>query len=156
MNIGIVVPHLGLSQISFYAIKEVNRLVDEKHSDDITLFFEHLVPSLIPPKCAVMCVNEIMSFKGTIITTTLDTTLMTLSRNTRKDNRVVFYVWDLEWMRPQKNNYLSNYQIFNSVHKLVARSDNHAKAIENYTNRNVDAIVKEFNVQEIIRAEISL
>ena len=151
MNIGIVVPHLGLSQISFYAIKEVNRLVDEKYSDDITLFFEHLVPSVIPPKCAVMCINEIMSFKGTLITTTLDTTLMALARNTRKDNRVIFYVWDLEWMRPNKNNFLYNHSIFHGVHKIVARSENHSKSIENYCNRKVDLIVKEFNVEEIVQ-----
>ena len=156
MNIGIVVPHLGAAQISFYAIKEVNRLIEEKYTDDLTLFFEHLVPSIIPPKCAVMCVNEIMSFKGTLITTTLDTTTLALARNTRKDNRIIFYVWDLEWMRPQKNNYLANYSIFHQAHKLVARSANHAKAIENYTNRKVNTIIPEFNVQEIIKAEILL
>jgi hypothetical protein len=91
-----------------------------------------------------------MSFKGTIITTTLDTTLMTLARNTRKDNRVVFYVWDLEWMRPQKNNYQYNQNIFYRVHKIVSRSTNHAKAIENYANRKVDLILKIFNIKEII------
>jgi len=156
MNIGIVVPHLGSSQISFYAIKEVNRLVNEKFADDLTLFFEHLTPSIIPPKCAVMCVNEIMSFGGVLITTTLDTTLMALARNTRKDNRIIFYVWDLEWTRPNHGDYLANYDIFQRVHKLVARSTNHAKAIENYTNRKVDSIIQEFNIQKIIKAETSL
>jgi hypothetical protein len=97
-----------------------------------------------------------MSFKGTIITTTLDTTTLALARNTRKDNQIIFYVWDLEWTRPQNNDYLSNYHIFNTAHKLVARSANHAKAIENYCNRKVDSIVEEFNVQEIIKTEIPL
>ena len=153
MNIGIVVPHLGAAQISFYAIKEVNRLIEEKYTDDLTLFFEHLVPSIIPPKCAVMCVNEIMSFKGTLITTTLDTTTLALARNTRKDNRIIFYVWDLEWTRPNHGDYLANYDIFHKAHKLVTRSANHAKAIENYANRKVNSIVEEFNVQEIIKQE---
>jgi hypothetical protein len=156
MNIGIVVPHLGSSQISFYAIKEVNRIINAGYPDDITLFFEHLIPSIIPPKCAVMCVNEIMSFKGTLITTTLDTTLMSLARNTRQNNRIIFYVWDLEWTRFNHGDYLANYDIFHKAHKLVARSANHARAIENYCNRKADSIVEWFNVQEIIKAEILL
>jgi hypothetical protein len=151
MNIGIVVPHLGPSQISFYAIKEINRLVAEKYPHDLVLFFEQLINPVIQPQCASMCINELMSFKGILITTTIDNTTMSIARNTRKDNKIVFYVWDLEWMRPNKNIYLYNYKAFNSVHKLIARSENHKKAIENYANRPIDKIIEDFNIEEILK-----
>ena len=151
MNIGIVVPHLGSSQIAFYAIKEINKLAAEGYEHDLTLFFEQLLPQLMQPQCASMCINELMSFKGTLITTTIDNTTMSLARNTRTNNRIIFYVWDLEWMRPGKNIYLYNYNAFKNVNKIIARSKNHALAIENYCNRTVDNILEEFDIKEIMK-----
>lgn len=150
MNIGIVTPHLGLSQIAFYAISEVNRLVYEGRKDDIVLFFEQMTTPVVQPQCGIMCINELMSFKGTLITTTLNNTAMALARNSRSENKIIFYVWDLEWLRPNQNNYLHNFQIYNLANKLVARSQEHANAIENYCSRQVGLISPHFNIDEII------
>ena len=151
MNIGIVVPHLGASQIAFYAIQEINKLIASGYERDTILFFEQLVPQILQPQCATMCINELMSFKGTLITTTLDNTTMAVALNTRKDNQIIFYVWDLEWMRPGKNIYLYNYNAFHKADKLIARSQNHAKAIENYCNRPVNKVLETFDIKEIIK-----
>lgn len=150
MNIGIIVPHLGASQISFYAIKAINQLVQSGYKDDLVLFFENLVPPILSPQCATICINELMSFKGVLITTTIDNTTNALAMNSRKDNQIIFYVWDLEWMRPGKNAYLYNYKAFQQATKIIARSQAHAKAIENYSNRKVDLIIEEFNIERII------
>lgn len=151
MNIGIVVPHLGASQIAFSAIKAINQLVAEKWEDDLILFFEQLVQPVISPKCAVMCINELMSFKGNLITTTIDNTIMSEARSTRKTNHIIYYVWDLDWTRPGKNIYLYNLQAFNRAHKIIARNNNHKKSIENYSNRKVDLVLKNFDIREIIK-----
>ncbi len=151
MSIGIVVPHLGQAQIGFTAIKTVNQLILDKSPHDWVLFFEQLTMPVLTPQCAAMCINELTSFKGTFITTTLGNTSMTLGRNSRKTNKVIFYVWDLEWMRSGQHSYLHNYHIFNSVTKLIARSTEHAKAIENYCNRKVDLILTDFNINEMIQ-----
>ena len=71
--------------------------------------------------------------------------------NSRKDNKIIFYVWDLEWIRPGKNIYLYNYGAFQRANKVIARSQAHAKAIENYSNRKVDSVIEEFSVSEIIK-----
>ena len=34
---------------------------------------------------------------------------------------------------------------------LIARSEDHAKAIENYCNRKVDHIVEDFNIEQLIK-----
>ena len=150
MNIGIVTPHLGLSQIGFYAISEVNRLVRDGYKDDLTLFFEQMTTPVVQPQCGIMCINELMSFKGTLITTTLSNTAMTLARNSRSENKVIFYVWDLEWLRPNQNNYLHNFQIFNLVDRLIVRSEGHAQAIENYCSRKPHLISPFFDIKEMI------
>jgi hypothetical protein len=115
------------------------------------VFFENLVPPIISPKCATMCTNELPSFTGCIITTTIDTTSMAIAHNGNKDNRIIFYVWDLEWLRKNKNIYLYNYNAMVKAHKLIARSNKHAKAIENYCGRKVDSIMSEFNISELIK-----
>jgi GTP:adenosylcobinamide-phosphate guanylyltransferase len=151
MNIGIVIPHTGASQIAFHTIKEINRIVNNGYLNDIIVFFEQLTPPIIKPNCSVMCINELMSFKGILITTTLDNTTMAIARSVNKENKIIYYVWDLEWMRPGKNIYLYNYNAFQRVNKIVARSSNHAKAIENYCNKKVNSIIEEFNIEEIIQ-----
>lgn len=151
MNIGIVVPHLGLSQIGFYAIHALNELIIKGYQGDAVLFFEQITTPVIQPQCGVMCINEMMSFKGTFITNTLTNTGMTLARNSRSGNKIIFYVWDLEWLRLGRNNYLENFRIFNQVDKIVARSQQHARAISNYCNRNVDLVSSQFNIDEIIK-----
>ena len=151
MNIGIVVPHTGSSQISFYAIKEINSLIENGYKHDVILFFEHLISPIIKPLCGMMCINELMSFRGILINTTIDNTIMACARTCDINNQIIFYVWNLEWMRREKNIYLYNYNAFKNAHKLIARSENHAKAIENYSNRKVDKILAEFNVEEIIK-----
>jgi hypothetical protein len=151
MNIGIVVPHIGSSQISFYAIKEIHKLAHQGYEHDLVLFFEQLTPPLLQPQCATMCVNELMSFKGILITTNIENTIMTLSRNSRSNNQIIFYVWDLDWMRPGKNNFLYNYRAFSESTKVIARSQKHALAIENYSNRSPDKILENFNIKEMIK-----
>lgn len=151
MNIGIVIPHLGASQIGFYAINAINDLIAQKYQGDIVLFFEQVTVPILQPQCGTMCINELMSFKGILITTTLTNTDMTLARNSRSENKIIHYVWDLEWMRPRHNNYLENFRIFNQVNKLVARSENHARALSNYCNRTIDLVSPQFNISEIIK-----
>ena len=129
MNIGIVVPHLGLSQISFSAISFANK------ENNAVLFFEQLITPCIPIKCATMCVNELMSFRGSLITTTIESTLMANELINKNVADHIFYVWDLEWLRPNKNNYLYNLKAYNCADKLIARSEEHADPIRNYCNR---------------------
>jgi hypothetical protein len=150
MNTAVVVPHLGLSQIGFYSIKAINELIAQKHTDDFVIFFEQITMPILQPQCATMCINELMSFKGNIITSTIDNTAMTLARNSRSKNKVILYLWDLEWMRAQKH-YEYVYQVLNSVHKIYARSLEHSFAIANYRGRPVDGVLEEFNITEMIK-----
>lgn len=150
MNIAVVVPHMGLSQIGFYSIKAVNKLIDTRYLDDVVIFFEQITMPVLQPLCGTMCINELMSFKGNIITSTISNTAMTLCRNSRVKNQVILYLWDLEWMRGQQN-YNYNYEVLNSVNKLYVRSQEHARAVENYRGKPVDGVLEELDIVEMIK-----
>ena len=136
-NFGIIVPHLGSSQVTYEAIKLVNSM------DTAVLFFEQLMTPCMPVKCATMCVTEIMNFRGTLVTTNIENTRMANKIANRRQARLIFYVWDLEWLRPGRNNYLYNCETYKMPDQLVVRSDEHVGPLQNYCNRQ--PIVKEFS-----------
>jgi hypothetical protein len=139
-NLGIVVPHLGSSQCTYEAIKLVSQL------ENAVLFFEQLVPPAIPVSCSTMCITEAMNFGGMIVTTNVENTRMINRIANRKRIKLVFYVWDLEWLRLNKQSYLYNYETYNMPDVLVVRSKEHVGPLHNYCNRQ--PIVKDF--QQVI------
>lgn len=136
-NFGIVVPHLGSSQVTYEAIELVNSVPDS------ILFFEQLVPPCIRVDCATMCITELMNFGGTLVTTNVENTRMANRIANRKKVKLIFYVWDLEWLRPGKQVYSYNYEAYNMPDVLVARHEEHVGPITNYCNRQ--PIVKKFS-----------
>jgi hypothetical protein len=140
-NIGIIVPNLGTSQLSVYAISFANKLFKTEH--DCCLFYRDLSAHCIDIKAGCMTISEVWGFKGTLISTCLyDTEFLLKSISSGKK---IFYIWDLEFLRNNKD-YIKNTSIYrNPDIILAARSQSHAKAIENYCNRPVDMIVEDFN-----------
>ena len=78
-----------------------------------------------------MNICDFWSFTGEVIFTQLDQ-FLTLEKMVLPINKI-FYVQDLEWFK--NFNYEENYRIYNSVDKLVCRSQYHADAIEKYCHR---------------------
>ena len=59
---------------------------------------------------------------------------------------------DLEWTRVTGRDYENIVKPFLDKNLiLIARSEDHAKAIENYCNRKVDHIVEDFNIEQLIK-----
>ena len=86
---GIIVPHLGASQIAYESIRLGNQ-------GDTVLFFEQLTNPAIPVNCPSMCVNELMNFRRTLISSNIENTIMARKLTNPKWVNIIFYVWDLE------------------------------------------------------------
>jgi hypothetical protein len=100
-------------------------------------------------KCAGMNVSEIWSYSGILISTTIDNTIL-LSKAAINATKL-FYVWDLEWLRDKKD-YVYNMQAFrNPQIQLMARSKDHAQAIEKYCNRQVSIVLPNFNLGGLVQ-----
>ncbi|MHA2428386.1 MAG: hypothetical protein ACXADB_10220 [Candidatus Hermodarchaeia archaeon] len=133
-NFGIIVPHLGSSQVTYEAIKLVNSM------DTAVLFFEQIMVPCVPIKCATMCITEVMNFGGTLVTTSIENTRMVNKIANRKQIKLIFYAWDLEWLRPGKQVYSYNYETYHMPDVLAVRSEEHVGPLENYCNRRPVAL----------------
>ena len=148
-QIGFLVEETSSSQLSFNLIKNVNNYIQDSN-DDFVVFFENSTPNILTPNFALMSINEIWSFGGSLIATSVSTAL-SMQKCFAPKNKI-FYVWDLEWTRESGRDFEFIVQAFTDKNtKLIARSKEHAKAIENYCNRNVKYIVNDFNIEKLVR-----
>jgi hypothetical protein len=118
---------------------------------DVVFFYQQVSPTPLKPFCATMNISEIWSFDGTLIATDINSA--SVVNKVVSPAKKIFYVWDLEWMRPyHQQNYLYNLSIFRSPYlKLVARSEDHVKLIEHYCNRKVDNVIQNFQLDNFLK-----
>jgi hypothetical protein len=129
-------------------INYVNSLIGQ-NKWDFTLFYNELINPCTKPLCAVMNISETWLYNGILISTDLDTSAMIAK--TLKPKRKLFYIWDLEWLRMGKQNFLQNLQVYrNPNFELIARSSTHAEAITNYANRTVNAVIPDFHLAHLL------
>tara|TARA_R110000824_G_scaffold9366_1_gene41885 strand:- start:1238 stop:1693 length:456 start_codon:yes stop_codon:yes gene_type:complete len=148
MKTGIVVGDLGPSQLSYYVIRNCNDELTRNNKDDFVVFVENLSRFAMQPNFGLMSIDEIWSFNGLLIATSISTALQV--KKATNNSKKYFYVWDLEWTRPHGHDFLYNIEAFKDI-DLIARSEEHAKAIKNYCNRDVVGIVEDFNLQELYK-----
>ena len=153
MLAGICFKHLLPGQLSWSVISEVNRVKKERKDIDLALFVEEISPVVMPPLCGIFNPSEIYLFNDVLITTCVETTLMAIG--SMKPN-VYFYINDLEWLRRGKQDFFMNTSAYRhpSV-KLIARSEDHRVAIENYANKPVAKVLEEFDLLEILKDELN-
>lgn len=143
--LGVVISNLQSSQIAYYTINEIN-----KYKHDKVIFFEQLASPCLPINCGTLCINEICNFEGTLITTNIKNTIMCSENMNRKKIKHIFYVWDLEWLRQGKKNFLANLKAYMCPDVLIARHGDHFYPIYNYCNRK-PLVIKDFKLNEITK-----
>jgi len=150
-QVGFLVNELTASHLAFSLIKNLNDYNNESNIDTV-LFFENASSSIIKPNFSIMAINEIWNFSGALISTDINTTLSL--KKCFSPRKKIFYVWDLEWMRNPMGKvweFEKTIQAFSDESiELVARSKDHAKAIENLSNRKVKHVVENFNIENLI------
>ena len=137
-QLGIILPNLGNNQLAFFTMLNVPTLM--KAGVDTVLFFEDNERPIMKPPCAIMNASELWDFPGDVIATTLNNA--TYLSNLVKAKRRILYLWDLEWLRHNKN-FIRNMEILRSNIELAARSESHKKAIEKYCNKEVKYIIED-------------
>jgi hypothetical protein len=145
IKIGVVLNDTLLNQQSFLIINQLNALVRNPDCDAV-LFCENKTPTCIPPEVPIMNVADISKFDGLLIATNLNNAEMVMK--CISPSKKIFYVWELEWLRG-KQDFERNVATYRRL-PLVARSDDHAKAIFNYCNEPVTSVIPLFNIGEII------
>ena len=135
MKVGIILPHLGNTQLAYQTICHVNYLIGQQSKNTFALFYEDLVQPTITPLCSTFPISNIWDFNdGHLISTTINNTIT--MGNSTSTSRKFFYVWDLEWMRDNNRNFLYNIRAFNNPNiELITRSTSHALAVRNFSKK---------------------
>lgn len=139
MQIGIVLPHLGPSQLAYYAAKSIQK--SPKYN--FVLFYEDIMPVCLKPNCAIMHSTELWGFDGLVITASITSTLHAI--NAINNSKILYYVWNIHELK--NNNFIDNMKIIHHSNvKLATRSNHYKDLVENYCSKSVDLIFDNFKV----------
>jgi hypothetical protein len=147
MNIGVILNDLTASQLSYFVVKNFNDYLDKHPKSHIICFYQEISQHSLPANFACMEISEIWGFEGPIIATTFESAEKLLGCATCP--RPVFYLWDLEWLRTERD-FASWRKVFADERMdIIVRSQSHKQIFEECWNRKVLGIVDNFNLQEI-------
>lgn len=146
-EISVIVPHLSVSDLNFFVLKNLIKINIEKFSS-ITVFFENDAPKGFHFPFATMNIGRLwqnQTNNGVLISTTLESTRLIKSLPTGK--RKIYYAWDLEFMWG-KFDFIDNIEIMHDI-ETYTRSESMADAIQNYTGKR-PKVVPDFNLAKIL------
>lgn len=150
---GVLLDDLTMSQKTWLFIEQANKKLAESVNLDCVAFIKNLSPICIRPNFGVMFLHEMWNFDGVLVATDIPSAEQLTKIVSRA--KKIFYVWDLEWIRPVhqggQKDFVRNVDVFrNNELKLVARNRDHSKEISKYCNRNVDSINSNFDIDKLM------
>lgn len=147
MNIGIILPSMEIGQLPYEVITQINFEIANKSKLDYRIFFENVSIECVKPMCGVMNISEIWAYSGLLISTTINNTIFSLKLKT--DVVRAFYIWDMEWLRNEKN-YLQNLSVLRDPRLiLISRSEEAARELEKYSNRPPNFITTRLSFKDL-------
>lgn len=149
ISICAIIKDLGPSQKAFYLIKSFNEL-SKLVSISTSVFYERPSIPVVRPLFSCMGISFVSSYAGNAISTTLEEADKLLKSNT--SCKKYLYLWDLEWLESPMF-FTRAYEILSDERlNIIARSESHAKIIENFCNKNVIGIVDDWNPEQLLNA----
>lgn len=146
-SIAALLNNLSISQNSYNMIKSFNQL--SGNQNNVCCFYHNLSSPPVEPLFAMMNIYYLNLFKGSVIATSLHTAQTLLNLNTKVNKYL--YLWDLEWLtRPVRYEHALNI-LTNKDLKIIARSESHAKVIENFCNKKVCGIVDNWESEKLLQ-----
>lgn len=146
MKIAVLTNDLLAGQKSFYMVKELEKCL--KNTEDCPcIFYLNMSRPVLDVPFAVMNVHNITHWNGVCFATDVETANVLRRCNNRMQR--YFYVWDLEWLRKTFKFEDLVTVLRDPELKIIARSESHAQVIKNISNREVDGIVEDFNLEQI-------
>lgn len=146
LKINILLDNLGNNQEAYTAISYANTLND-MDGYNVNLFIQNQLFPVLRPNCGVFPIEKALYVDGMTISTSLSTAKY-LKNSVAKSK--IMYIWEPEWLF-SKMEYLETHRILNTKALLVAQNEYHGQAIFNVANRKPDALIKNFDLIEIIK-----
>ena len=151
-SIAAILDDLSASQNSFYVIREFNKLAAHKDMS-VSLFYIRPSMPVIKPFFSSRNISFLSGFNGTAIATTIANAKILL--NSHNNSKKYLYLWNLEWLKTPSNFSDVCEILLDKRLNLIARSESHASVIKNFCNKDVAAIIDNWNVNQILSLENS-
>lgn len=149
LKVGIIVPDLSPSQLTFNLINSFNQFCQKNgRLVDLIVFIKNVTPPCIATQnVTLMNISEIFDYDGTLITTDINSAVQSI--NLPGPKRKIFYSYDLDWLRRDRN-YQQLQPIYNHpALELWARSEDHKRLIELTFNCKVKNVLEECKIDQI-------
>lgn len=147
-RISAIVKNLSASQKNYFLIKEFNKLsLNPKNS--CSVFVEQIGVAVTKPLFSCPNIAFFSGYNGVAISTTLEETIVMLKTSNNCD--MYLYLWDIEWInKPVQYEQVIDI-LTNSKLNIIARSESHAKIIENFCNKRVCGIVNNWESNKLLQ-----
>ena len=100
------------------------------------------------PLFSCMSIAFFSDYDGVAIATTIEEAHSLLQSSNNSDKYL--YLWDMPWTeQPVNHDMICNILRDDNI-KIIARSESHAKVIENFCNRKVAGIVDDWNKEQLL------
>lgn len=126
-KIGVVLQHLGNSQLNYEFFQSANKIVQERRDVDIICFFSTPSRPMIPLRFATMPVCESKMFDGVLVSTNMHLASLAL-QNINAEKRF-YFSYDLDWMR-DRYEYVDVAKLYRAYEqRVLVRSHYHSDAL---------------------------
>lgn len=150
MNIAILLRNsLDFSQLGYNASTQINSYIKNNPDDKLITCCLSNTPPTFKANTANVSITDLNLFDGLVISTCIETTLF--AKGLVKDNDIIHYVWDLEWLRAGKKDYFQNIAAYRNV-ILATRSNMYAVELFKYSGIATKLITPNFNIQYLADA----
>lgn len=149
LKIGVIVDNLGPNQLAHAVISSANIYLEKNRGKtDFLVFQKNILPYCLRPNFAVMNTSEAFDFDGVLIATDINAASQIVKYPGPKKR--IFYSYDLEWLRMQRNYEMLHPIYSHSRLEVWARSNHHARLIEQTWGVKVKNVLENFELSQIV------
>jgi hypothetical protein len=150
MKLGIALPDLGASQISYQFILSTNQFLSKRYDCDIVCFYE--MPNKKSVRTNFCCLQtvEMWGYDAPIVACSLNSAQDLLSNPTSRDK--YFYIWDLEWVHLDDKHYDKLKKIYSNPElKIITRNEDYAKIMKKAWGTQAIGVVEDFDMEKMVK-----
>lgn len=149
-SMGIVLEHIGLSQISVSVLENIAKFSKKYAGLDINLFAQRTVPPTRQVFCPIFQIKDLIGWENPVVTTSVSTTLDAINSHCP---RIYHYAFNLDFIEDSHIPDRDIASCFTSRNIVVfTRSDVYKQIIEQEFSIKVsDIIVQDFDIVSIAK-----
>jgi hypothetical protein len=148
-SIGLVFEHIGLSQLAFEALKNIEDISNKYTGIDSVIFVRRSTPSITNVATSIFAIRDIIEWDRPLIATSIPTCLDAI--NSRAPF-IYHYVYDLDFI----NNLTITAQNIQTAFcdkrvRIFVRSEYYKPIVENEFNIKVVDVIENFDLKKMIK-----